>query len=122
MDDDEDEELVERARNGDVNAFEQLVGRYQARALRLAYTIAGGEAEDAVQDGFVKAYRSLDRFRSGASFRPWLFTIVANEARNRRRSAGRRDRLTVRAAQHASTRDAYADGPEDEAVAADRRR
>ena len=119
---DEDEELVERARAGDLVAFEELVVRYQARAVRLAWTLAGGDAEDAVQEAFVKAYRSLDRFRTGAAFRPWLFAIVANEARNRRRSAGRRERLAVRAAALQPTDRDGADSPEEESVAADRRR
>src|SRR5207237_155103 len=56
------------------------------------------DAEEAAQDAFVKAYRALGRFRRGADLRPWLLRIVANEARNRRRSAGRRERLTLRAA------------------------
>jgi len=97
MDRRRDEELVTAAREGDVDAFAVLVERYRQPALRLAYGIAGDEAEDAVQDGFVKAFRSLDGFRTDAAFRPWLFTIVANEARNRRRSwsppAGRRRTL-----------------------------
>jgi RNA polymerase sigma-70 factor (ECF subfamily) len=119
----EDEELVERAREGDVVAFEELVVRYQGRAVRLAYTFAGGDAEDAVQEAFVKAYRNLGRFRRGASFRPWLFAIVANEARNRRRSAGRRERLVVRAEAGAVAGiDSAVVSPEDEALAADRRR
>ena len=45
----------------------------------------------------MKAWRALDRFRPGAPFRPWLLAIVANEARNARRSAGRRDALATRA-------------------------
>ncbi len=49
-----------------------------------------------MQDAFVKAFRNLDRFRSGAAFKPWLFTIVANEARNRRRSMSRRGNLELR--------------------------
>ena len=118
---DEDEELVERARVGDLVAFEELVARYQARAVRLAWTLAGGDAEDAVQEAFVKAYRSLDRFRQGAAFRPWLFAIVANEARNRRRSAGRRERLALRAGA-LEPAGSVVRSPEDEAVAADRRR
>ena len=56
------------------------------------------DAEEAAQDGFVKAYRALRRFRSGSPFRPWLLRIVANEARNRRRAAGRRANLALRAA------------------------
>jgi RNA polymerase sigma-70 factor (ECF subfamily) len=51
---------------------------------------AGADAEDVVQESFVKAYSALDRFREGSSFRPWLLQIVANETRNLHRSAGRR--------------------------------
>lgn len=74
---------------------------YQAVAFRLAFTITGdaAEAEDAAQEAFVKVYRTLDRFRSGSPFRPWLLTVVANEARNRRRAAGRRMGLALRAAE-----------------------
>ena len=70
-------------------------------AFRTAYLITGSaaDAEDAVQDAFVKAHKALGRFRQGAPFRPWLLAIVANEARNRRRSAGRRERLSLRAAE-----------------------
>jgi len=56
------------------------------------------EAEDATQEALMKAWRALGRFRAGEPFRPWLLRIVANEARNRRRSAGRRLRLALRAA------------------------
>jgi RNA polymerase sigma factor (sigma-70 family) len=51
---------------------------------------AGGDAEDVVQESFVKAYTNLHRFREGSAFRPWLLQIVANETRNLHRSAGRR--------------------------------
>jgi RNA polymerase sigma-70 factor (ECF subfamily) len=71
---------------------------------RLAYVITGSaaDAEDAAQDGLVKAWRALPRFRVGEPFRPWLLRIVANEARNRRRAAGRRLRLALRAADAAT--------------------
>ncbi len=92
-------ELVVRARTGDADAFATLVGRYRLAAVRLAYGISGDEAEDAVQDAFVKAYRKLDTFRPGSTFRPWLLTIVANEARNRRRSMSRRASLELRVRQ-----------------------
>src|SRR5580765_8659774 len=96
MDQTLDAELVVGARAGDVDAFTALVERYRHPALRLAYGIAGDEAEDAVQDAFVKAFRKLDTFRPGSAFRPWLFTIVANEARNRRRSMTRRSAVDLR--------------------------
>jgi RNA polymerase sigma-70 factor (ECF subfamily) len=70
-------------------------------AFRTAYVISGdaAEAEDAAQDAFIKARAAIGRFRAGAPFRPWLLTIVANEARNRVRAAGRRDRLVLRVAE-----------------------
>ena len=86
-----DAALVVRARTGDHQAFAEIVRRYQAKALRVAWSICQSthEAEDAVQEAFISAYRSLDRFRDGASLSPWLMRIVANSARNRRRSTGR---------------------------------
>lgn len=113
--------LVECARRGDVRAYEELVRRYQDVAFRLAYTILGSaeEAEDAAQEGFVKAHLALHRFRDGAPFRPWLLRIVVNSARNRRRSASRRLGLQVRvdAAEPIRT----ADSAEASALAAERR-
>ena len=101
-------ELVERARRGDLEAWETLVRRYQGIAFRTAYVLAGNaaDAEEAAQDGFVKAHRALGRFRRGAALKPWLLRIVANEARNRRRSAGRRERLALRAAAESRPGDA----------------
>ena len=74
---------------------------YQGVATRTAYVIAGQEADaqDAAQAGFVKAYYALDRFDPTRPFRPWLLKIVANEARNRRRAAGRRAGLELRLAE-----------------------
>ena len=95
----EDAEAIARARGGDVAAYEELVRRYQDVALRTAYLVCPEtDADDAVQEAFLKAYAALPRFRDGAPFRPWLLRIVANEARNRRRSAGRRTGLAQRAA------------------------
>jgi RNA polymerase sigma-70 factor (ECF subfamily) len=100
--DQDDQALVERARGGDLDAYEALVRRHQAIAYRTAVLVAGpGDAEDAVQEAFVKAYGALDRFRSGSAFRPWILRIVANEASNTRRSAGRRYGLAVRAGRQA---------------------
>ena len=97
--------LVERARNGDVNAYEELVQQYQQLAYRVAYQVTrdAADAEDAAQEAFVNAYYALGRFRPGAPFKPWLCRIVANEARNRRMAAHRRTALAERAQQaHAS--------------------
>ena len=121
--DDTDSGLVERARRGDVRAYEELVRRYQDVAFRLAYTILGSaeEAEDATQEGFVRAHHALDRFRRGAPLRPWLLTIVANVARSRRAAAARRPTLTLQAAAtHPS--DDSAQSPETVALVAEQHR
>jgi RNA polymerase sigma-70 factor (ECF subfamily) len=78
-------------RGGDRDAYAELVTRHAPVAVRTAALLgAGGDAEDVVQEAFVKAYSALDRFRPGAPFRPWLLRIVANETRNLNRAAGRR--------------------------------
>jgi RNA polymerase sigma factor (sigma-70 family) len=93
----EETELVRRARRGEVSAYEELVRRYQGIAHRTAYLITGeaAEAEDAAQQAFVKAFGALGRFDPDRPFRPWLLRIVGNEARNLRRSAGRRAALEL---------------------------
>jgi RNA polymerase sigma factor (sigma-70 family) len=116
----EERELVRRARRGDERAFAELVRLHQEIAFRIAYLIAGNEAEDAVQDGVLKAWRALGRFRPGAPFRPWLLRIVANEARNRRRSSGRRDALALRA-EREDVSGGAAPSPETAVLAADER-
>ena len=115
-------DLIERAKRGDTHAYEELVHAYQGIAFRTAYVIVrnAADAEDAAQDGFVKAWRALGRFRSGAPFRPWLLRIVANEARNRLRSAGRRANLALRAATEESSGDA-APSPEAAILTAEQR-
>jgi RNA polymerase sigma factor (sigma-70 family) len=104
----QESELVERARRGDQSAYGELVQAYQGIAFRTAYLVVGdaSEAEDAAQEGFVKAFYAMNRFRPGAPFRPWILQIVANEARNRRRSAGRRTALVMRTAADAPSGEA----------------
>jgi RNA polymerase sigma factor (sigma-70 family) len=90
---------VTRARAGDQHAYAELVARYSALAHRTAFLLgAGPNAEDVVQEAFVKGFRGLHAFREGSSFRPWLLRIVANEARNLHRSSTRRNALELRVA------------------------
>lgn len=78
-------------RGGDPDAYAELVHRHAQVAVRAASMLgAGPDAEDVVQEAFVKAYGGLNRFRDGAAFRPWLLRIVANETMNLHRAAGRR--------------------------------
>lgn len=104
-----DDELIEAVRGGDAAAFDALVERHQRDALRVAYGIADGEADDVTQDAFMKAYRNMHRFETGSSFRAWLLAIVANEARNRRRSFVRRSQLVLKVRATATV----ASGPDD---------
>ena len=89
----------------------------------MAYLAGGADAdvEDVVQESFVRAYRALARFRPGAPFRPWILRIVANEARNRRRAAGRRARLVLRVADDRDPSGGAAPSPEDAVVREDER-
>ncbi|MGH2838635.1 MAG: RNA polymerase sigma factor [Thermoleophilaceae bacterium] len=94
----DERDLVARAKEGDADAYAELVRMHQTIAFRTAWVITGSaaEAEDAAQEGALKAFRALGRFRTGEPFRPWLLTIVANEARNRRVAETRRERLALR--------------------------
>lgn len=75
-----DADAVARARNGDHDAFRVLVERYQGRAYRLALRILGDpeKARDAVQEGFLKAYGSLDKFQGRSGFYTWLYRLIFN--------------------------------------------
>ena len=85
--------ILARLRGGDSAAYGELVLRHAPMAKRTAVFLgAGADADDVVQEAFVKAYRALDGFRDGAAFRPWLLRIVANETRNCLRSRSRRSR------------------------------
>jgi len=80
-----------RARAGDRDAYAHLVSRHAPAALRTAALLgAGPDAEDVVQEAFLKAFLALGRFREDSPFRPWLLQIVANQTRNLHRSSGRR--------------------------------
>jgi RNA polymerase sigma factor (sigma-70 family) len=115
-------ELVERAKAGDVRAFEAIVLRYEAVALRTAHAILGSapEVEDAVQEAFVKAYYALGRFRSGSPMRPWLLRIVANEALDHRRASKRAVGLGLRPDADLEPVDVHELAPEASAVLRER--
>jgi RNA polymerase sigma factor (sigma-70 family) len=94
---------------------------HQGIAFRTAYLVTGSaeDAEEAATSGFLKAYQALGRFRRDKPFRPWLLSIVLNEARNRRRSSGRVRRLELRAAEERRPGDA---APSPEAAILDNER
>ncbi len=78
-----DPDLIARAVHGDRQAFAELVERVHPRALRFAHRMLGPspDADDAVQDTFIRVWRALPRFRVGAPFEPWFFKILGNRCR-----------------------------------------
>jgi RNA polymerase sigma-70 factor (ECF subfamily) len=88
---DRDDVLVAAAQQGDLRAFNQLVLQYQGLAYNLAYRIVGNAdcADDATQDSFLKAYRSINSYRGG-SFRAWLVRVLTNTCYDQLRSRRRR--------------------------------
>jgi RNA polymerase sigma-70 factor (ECF subfamily) len=99
---DVDEALVAQAARGNREAFDELVKRYQSRMFQLVRILTSGDAdaEDLVQDTFVRAYRAVGRFRGDSTFRTWLHRIAVNVVRThaaRRKSRGDRKPLAYSA-------------------------
>ena len=92
-----DAEVIAAVRAGDADAFAALVTKYRERYARYAVRMLGNreDAEEALQDAFVRAYRNLDRLEDPARFGGWLFSILANRCRTAGRRRGRRDRTFV---------------------------
>ena len=113
---------IERARSGDLDAYDDLVAAYQGLAFRAAYLTLGDaeEAKDVVQEAFVNAYLALDRFDPDAAFRPWLLRIVTNLALNARRTRWRRANLQPRV-ERVARDESERNLPEDLALAAETR-
>ncbi len=130
-----DEALAARASEGDADAFGVLLDRHAQGARRVALTILGNgqDAEDAVQDGALAAWRAGTRFDTRRAFRPWFYRIVLNAARDLRRRRGVRrtepvspvepskvagpDRMADRALLRQRLREALATLPERQRVA-----
>jgi RNA polymerase sigma-70 factor (ECF subfamily) len=92
-----DAELVVRTRAGDPEAFGSLVARYYDACWRFAYHMLGerADAEDVVQDSFLRAYLAIGRYDERDQFRGWLFRILTNQCRNYLTSRGRRTKRFV---------------------------
>ena len=94
----DDGAAVERARSGDSDAFRLLVEQHSRSIFRLAFRMTGNEhdAEDVVQETFLRAYRQLDKYETRSSFATWIYRIAANYSldliRSRKRREDRRDR------------------------------
>lgn len=96
-----DREIVQRARNGDDQAFRTLVERHGSKVFRTAVRITGNAqaAEDVVQETFLRVYRRLDRFDGRAKFTTWLYRIAMNCAIDHARREARRSQRSQSAEQ-----------------------
>ncbi len=105
---DDDTETVAQARAGDADAFRRLVERHSRDVFRLAYRMTRNEhdAEDVVQEAFLRAYRNLDRFEQRSNFGSWIYRIAANCAYDSLRARDRRQENALR-----ETSDDTSDGP-----------
>ena len=103
-----DEQLLARHLDGDSDAFRTLVERHSRELVQFAYRFTGSQAgaEDVVQDAFVQVHLAAKSFDPSRRFKPWLFTITANKARDRIRSRTRRREVPL----DAQLRDGEDDG------------
>lgn len=118
-----DAELVTRVRSGDTRAMEALMRRHNRTLYRTARAILrdDAEAEEAVQEAYIRAYRALDTFRGESKLSTWLVRIVANEALMRRRRSGRSAEVIPMEA-HVETQISEEAGPELETLRGEMRR
>ncbi len=120
-----DNALVRRARDGDYDAFEALFQRHRQLVYRFAYQMVPrrDDAEDIVQEAFVRAYQNLGRYRDEAKFTTWLLRIVSNLCTDQARMRNRRDALEQQEAAGGLTWMTSIEGPDPiEELEQDRRR
>ena len=93
----DESDLVRKAQDGDVEAFDALVGVYKAKVYSIAYQIAGNrdDAEDICQESFIKLYRNIHTYSTNHKFTTWLFRLVTNTAIDHIRRQNRSRRLSV---------------------------
>jgi len=105
-----DEQLVAAYQRGDVDAFTQLVGRYEEELYHFLVRFVGQTslAEEAFQEAFMQVHISVDRFDTSRRFRPWLYTIAANKARDMLRSRARRPAVQITVKDDESDADLWA--------------
>ncbi len=92
-----DEVLVQKTKNGDLDAFDELVRRYEGKIYGLAYRFMGNHADasDLAQDTFIRVYQALAGFRGDAAFSTWIYRIAANICRDELRKRQRRRSVSM---------------------------
>lgn len=92
-----EEDLITRSQNGDIDAFEELVAKYERKVYAIAYRFMGNpeDAGDLTQEAFLKAYQSIKSFRQEASFSTWICRIVSNVCRDQLRKNKRQSQNSL---------------------------
>ncbi len=92
-----DDILVQRSKNGDLDAFDELVRKYESKIYTVAYRFTGSHADanDLAQETFIRVYQSLGTFRGDSSFATWLYRIAANVCRDELRRQQRRKKVSL---------------------------
>ena len=92
-----DDVLVQKCKNGDLDAFDQLVKRYESKVYTLAYRFTGNHADanDLAQETFIRIYQALPSFRGDSSFATWLYRIASNVCRDELRRQQRRKKISL---------------------------
>ncbi|MTI83665.1 MAG: sigma-70 family RNA polymerase sigma factor [Firmicutes bacterium] len=92
-----DEQLVDKFKSGSVEAFEELVNRYERKVYTLAYRFTGNYADagDMVQEVFIRVYRALPKFRAESSFSTWIYKVAANVCRDELRKQRRKKSVSL---------------------------
>ena len=94
---DSDEALIEQIKNGDLNAFEQLIARYETRVYTIAYRYVGNhsDASDLAQEALIRVYRSIGAFRGDSAFLTWLYRVVTNVCKDELRRRARQNTISM---------------------------
>jgi RNA polymerase sigma-70 factor (ECF subfamily) len=109
-----DDQLAARCRTGDIGAFAQLYAQYERLVFRYAYHVLGNrdDADDMLQETFVRAYQAIGGFRGQAGLHTWLLKICANLIRNHRRQELRRREISLEGQPEYALRADLGEGPQ----------
>ncbi len=118
---DNSQELIVRSRNGDLTAFQQLVEKYQGYAFTLAFRMLGDqdEADDTVQETFIRVWKHITKFNFSSKFTTWLFRIVTNLCLDRIKAGKRKSNVISADYEQADlpeATDSYNYNPEDDYI------
>ena len=93
----DEKELIERSQKGDIDAFEELVARYERKVYTIAYRYMGNpeDASDLAQETFLKVFKSIDKFRGESSFSTWIYRITANICKDELRKIKRKPQTSL---------------------------